>query len=45
MEVTARVDRGFVKEYKGEGPILKATEVKKCSAPDQPVIDFSQPEA
>lgn len=45
VEVTARVDRGFVKEYKGEGPILKAAEVKKCSAPDQPVIDFSQPDA
>ena len=45
VEVTAKVDREFVEVYKGEGPVLKALEVKKCAEPKQALIDFSKPDA
>ena len=45
VEVTARVGRGYVEEYHGEGPVLTAINVEKCEAPGQPVIDFSNPES
>ncbi len=44
VEVTARVVKQFVPEYKGEGPVLVATEVKPASEPENPVIDFSNPQ-
>ena len=44
VEVTAKVVKQYVAEYKGEGPVLVATEVKKTTEPANPVIDFSNPE-
>ncbi|WP_026504768.1 TIGR03943 family putative permease subunit [Butyrivibrio sp. NC3005] len=43
VDVTARIEREFVKEYGGEGPVLKAISVIPSSEPESPVIDFSQP--
>ncbi|WP_026663393.1 GTP-binding protein [Butyrivibrio proteoclasticus] len=42
--VTAKVVKEYVPEYQGEGPVLKAISVEKTSAPDNQVIDFSNPE-
>ncbi|WP_330375726.1 GTP-binding protein [Butyrivibrio proteoclasticus] len=42
--VTARVEREFVAEIQGEGPVLKAISVEKTTAPKNAVIDFSNPE-
>ncbi len=42
--VTAKVVKEFVPEYNGEGPVLKAISVEKTTAPQNPVIDFSNPE-
>ncbi len=42
--VTAKVVKEFVPEFKGEGPVLKAISVEATSAPEFPVIDFSNPE-
>jgi uncharacterized repeat protein (TIGR03943 family) len=42
--VTAKVVKQFVPEYKGEGPVLQAISVEKTTEPDNPVIDFSNPE-
>ncbi len=44
VEVTARVEKQFVPEYKGEGPVLVAIKVEPASEPENPVIDFSNPE-
>ncbi len=44
VEVTARVEKQFVPEYKGEGPVLVAIKVETASEPENPVIDFSNPE-
>ncbi|MBR0164706.1 MAG: GTPase [Lachnospiraceae bacterium] len=43
VDVTARVGREYVKEYHGEGPVLEAISVEKCSQPENPVIDFANP--
>lgn len=42
--VTAKVVKQFVPEYKGEGPVLEAITVEPTTEPDNPVIDFSNPE-
>lgn len=42
--VTAKVVKEFVPEYNGEGSVLKAISVEKTTAPQNPVIDFSNPE-
>ena len=42
--VTAKVVKEFVPEYNGEGPVLKAVSVEKTTAPEYPVIDFSNPQ-
>jgi hypothetical protein len=42
--VTAKVEKQYVEEYQGEGPVLKAISVEKTTEPDNPVIDFSNPE-
>jgi uncharacterized membrane protein YcgQ (UPF0703/DUF1980 family) len=42
--VTAKVVKEYVPEYQGEGPVLKAISVEKTSAPENQVIDFSNPE-
>ncbi|SFU31002.1 TIGR03943 family putative permease subunit [Butyrivibrio sp. INlla21] len=42
--VTAKVVKEFVPEYNGEGPVLKAISVEKTTAPEYPVIDFSNPQ-
>ncbi len=42
--VTAKVVKQFVEEYKGEGPVLQAISVEPTTAPENPVIDFSNPE-
>ncbi len=44
VQVTARVVKQFVPEYKGEGPVLVATKVEPTSEPENPVIDFSNPD-
>lgn len=41
VEVTAVVSVGYRKEYEGEGPILRALEVKPTKKPKKEVIDFS----
>ena len=41
--VTAKVEKQYVAEYQGEGPVLIAKSVEKTSAPENPVIDFSNP--
>ena len=41
--VTAKVVKQFVPEYNGEGPVLKAISIEKTSAPDNQIIDFSNP--
>ncbi len=43
IEITARVEREFVEEYQGEGPVLKAIEVIKTTEPEVSIIDFSDP--
>jgi uncharacterized membrane protein YcgQ (UPF0703/DUF1980 family) len=43
VEVTARVEKEFVKEYNGEGPVLKAISVVPALEPAHPVVDFTQP--
>ena len=45
IDITAKVGRGFVKEYNGEGPVLQAVTVRKTGQPANPVIDFSNPDA
>ena len=42
--VTATVVKQFVPEYQGEGPVLIAKSVEKTSAPENQVIDFSNPD-
>ncbi len=42
--VTAKVVKQFVPEYKGEGPVLQAISVEKTTEPENPVIDFSNPQ-
>ncbi len=42
--VTAKVVKQYVPEYQGEGPVLVATKVEPTSEPENPVIDFSNPE-
>ncbi len=42
--VTAKVEKRFVPEYKGEGPVLVALSVESTNEPDNPIIDFSNPE-
>ena len=42
--VTAKVVKEYVEEYQGEGPVLKAVSVESTNAPDNQVIDFSNPE-
>ncbi len=42
--VTAKVEKQYVEEYQGEGPVLKAISVDKTSEPQNPIIDFSNPE-
>jgi uncharacterized membrane protein YcgQ (UPF0703/DUF1980 family) len=42
--VTAKVEKQYVAEYQGEGPVLKAISVENTTAPDNQVIDFSNPE-
>ena len=42
--VTATVVKQFVPEYQGEGPVLIAKSVGKTSAPENQVIDFSNPD-
>ena len=44
VEVTARVEKQYVPEYKGEGPVLVAIKVEPATEPENPVIDFSNPE-
>ena len=44
VTVTAKVVKQFVPEYKGEGPVLQAISVEKTTEPDNPVIDFSNPQ-
>ena len=41
--VTAKVVKQYVPEYQGEGPVLVATSVEKTTAPENTVIDFSNP--
>jgi len=41
--VTAKVVKQYVAEYQGEGPVLVATSVEKTTAPENTVIDFSNP--
>ena len=43
VEVTAEVGKEFVKEYNGEGPVLKAVSVVPTTEPSNPVVDFTQP--
>jgi hypothetical protein len=43
IEITARVEREFVEEYQGEGPVLKAIEIVKTTEPEVSIIDFSNP--
>ena len=45
VEVTAEVEKKYVKEYDGEGPFLKAVSVEKTSEPKEPVVDFTAPQA
>lgn len=45
VDVTAKIGRGYVKEYNGEGPVLEAVKVEACGEPEKPVIDFSAPDA
>ena len=45
VDVTAKIGRGYVKEYNGEGPVLEAVRVEACKEPEQPVIDFANPDA
>lgn len=42
VEVTASIDKGVRPEYKGEGPILHAIEVKPGKKPKKEVIDFNE---
>lgn len=42
VEVTATIDKGVRPEYKGEGPILRAIEVKPGKKPKKEVIDFNE---
>ncbi len=44
VTVTAKVVKQFVPEYKGEGPVLQAISVEKTTEPENPVIDFSNPQ-
>ncbi len=43
VEVTAEVGKEYVKEYNGEGPVLKAVSVVPTTEPSNPVVDFTQP--
>ena len=43
VEVTARIGRGVVEAYRGEGPVLEAEEVTPCNEPENPVVDFANP--
>ena len=45
VDVTAKIGRGYVKEYNGEGPVLEAVRVETCKQPEKPVIDFANPDA
>ena len=40
VRVTATVSKEYWEDYKGEGPILHATNVVKCKAPKDEVISF-----
>ncbi len=42
--VTAKVSKQYVEEYQGEGPVLIAQSVEMTTEPQNPVIDFSNPE-
>ena len=44
VTVTAKVTKQYVPEYQGEGPVLIATSVEKTTEPQNPIIDFSNPE-
>ena len=44
VTVTAAVEKRFVKEYNGEGPVLRAISVEKTTEPENAVIDFSNPQ-
>lgn len=41
VEVTAVVEQKYWEDYKGEGPVLKATSVKKVNPPKEEVISFN----
>ncbi len=45
INLTAEVTKKFMDAYEGEGPVLKALEVKEIPAPpkDKQIIDFSNP--
>ena len=40
VQVTARIDVEFDKIYGQEGPVLKATAIEFCNAPDEPLATF-----
>ena len=40
VEVTAVVEQKYWEDYKGEGPVLKATSVVKTKAPKEEIISF-----
>ncbi len=41
VEVTAKVENKFLKEYGREGPVLMATSVKKGEKPEKEIVDFT----
>ncbi|WP_035779815.1 TIGR03943 family putative permease subunit [Butyrivibrio sp. MC2013] len=43
VELTARVEKEYVEEYQGEGPVLKALHIKPCKEPAHPIVDFTMP--
>jgi len=43
VKVTATVEKEYIEEYGGEGPVLKAVDVVPTTAPQNPVVDFTNP--
>ena len=41
IDITAKVQKKFLKEYNGEGPVLEAISIKKAKKPEKEVIDFT----
>ena len=41
VKVTAKIKKEFFSDYKGEGPVLYATDIVATSAPAKEVIDFT----